>query len=685
MDQLRGAAIRYAELGYRVFPCAAAVDPVPLTPHGFKDATDDPQQIEQWWSRHPRAAIGLATAGLLVVDVDAPPNPWLSDAPDAALQLIAAPTSRTPGGGHHHLFRRPPDKLWNCTVGQLAPHVDTRTDGGYIVVPPSRRPDGSYRWLEDCDLDVSPDRLPLPPAWLIERLDALAARTPRTPTVASEAPAANAIPSGHRNATLARLAGALRRVGMGAGEIVAALRQTNVERCVPPLPPNEVERIARNVARYEPDQIAVAMIENHWEQLYDEPRPEETESCADPGPVPHELLRIPGFVGDVIDYTLATAPYPEPVLAFGAALALQAFLAGRKVRDDADNRTNLYLLCLANSGAGKDYPRKVNQKILSHAGLADCLGDSFASGEGIEDRLFARPAMLFQTDEIDGLMTKINQAKDARHEGIMHVLLKMYSSSNSIYPMRVKAGREYGVIDQPSMSVFGTAIPKHFYDALSLKMLTNGLFARLLVLETVRRGTGQDAIVRDLPDAIKRVARWWAEFNPGDGNLQASHPVPQVVEQTPGARASLRQLRIHADEQYAIAEERDDAAGMAIWARANEKARRLALVYACSASHQRPLIDEDAVRWAGKLVEHQTRRMLFMAVDHVSENDFDARCKAVVATLRKWAVKHGDEPMPFWRLNRRHPWSEREHEEVRTALLNQRLIEFDVRKRLSEN
>ena len=52
----------------------------------------------------------------------------------------------------------------------------------------------------------------------------------------------------------------------------------------------------------------------------------------------------------------------------------------------------------------------------------------------------------------------------------------------------------------------------------------------------------------------------------------------------------------------------------------------------------------------------------------------------MVATLRKWREKHGDEHMPFWRLNRRHPWSEREHEEVRTALLNQRLIEYDVRK-----
>ena len=60
MDCMLEAAIQYAELGYRVFPCAAEVNPVPLTRHGFKDATGDCEQIERWWTRHPNACIGLA-------------------------------------------------------------------------------------------------------------------------------------------------------------------------------------------------------------------------------------------------------------------------------------------------------------------------------------------------------------------------------------------------------------------------------------------------------------------------------------------------------------------------------------------------------------------------------------------------------------------------------------------------
>ncbi len=267
---------------------------------------------------------------------------------------------------------------------------------------------------------------------------------------------------------------------MTQAEIMAALERANADRCVPSLDHREVERIAASVAHYAPDEVAVALAENHWDQMYRE-TVEAPNDHADPGPIPERLLHIPGFVAEVMDHTLATAPYPEPALAFCGAISLLGLLAGRKVRDDSDNRTNLYVLGLANSGAGKDFPRKVNQRILFEAGLIDCLGDTFASGEGIEDRLFQNPAMLFQTDEIDGLMTKINQARDARHEGIMNVLLKMYTSSSSVYAMRVKAGKEPGVIDQPCLCIFGTAIPKHYYEALSLKMLTNACSGRMLV------------------------------------------------------------------------------------------------------------------------------------------------------------------------------------------------------------
>jgi hypothetical protein len=405
-----------------------------------------------------------------------------------------------------------------------------------------------------------------------------------------------------------------------------------------------------------------------------------TESIPpDPGPMPDDLLDVPGFIRQVADYTLAVSPYPQPVLAFAAALVLQAFLAGRKIRDTADNRTNLYVLALANSGAGKNEPRKVNQRICVEVGLQDCLGDAFASREGFKNRLFVTPSVLFQTDEIDGLMNAINRASDARHEGIMNVLLKLYASSSTIYPMRVKAGgRSPGVIDQPSLCLFGTAVPRYYYEALSVRMLSNGLCARLLVIEASKRGRGQTPIARPIPEPILNTARWWAEFLPGTGNLQNWHPIPICVDATAEAETALEAFRALSDDRYAEAEDPDDLAGMAVWARAYEKARKLALVYAASENYLQMRIDVPAMQWACRFVDYQTRRMLHMAARHVAEGEFDARCKRMLEVLVNWRKRRGDDWVPHWYLARRLGWSDRDIEEVRNALLSQQRIAYEI-------
>ncbi len=373
-------------------------------------------------------------------------------------------------------------------------------------------------------------------------------------------------------------------------------------------------------------------------QLIPGPLPTEPEKAithVDPGPMPAELLRIPGFVSEVMDHCLETAPYPNAALAFCGALSLLAVLAGRKVTDIGNNRTNIYLLALGYSSVGKDWPRKLNTEIMHRVGMITALGEKFASGEGIQDSLFLTPSMLFQTDEIDGLLQSINKARDARHENIMGTMLTMYSSANTIYPMRRKAGKEApGVIDQPCLVVYGTAIPTHYYDALSERMLTNGFFARMLIVESGPRAIGQDPRRINPPASIIETARWWAEFNPGCGNLDAFHPEPRLVEATPEAQELLADARRMSETQYAKSEAGGDPVGTTVWGRVPEHVRKLALLYAISANHQSPLIDAHGVTWATSFMVHQTQRMLFMANSHVSDNPFHAECLKLLRKLQ---------------------------------------------------
>ena len=358
-------------------------------------------------------------------------------------------------------------------------------------------------------------------------------------------------------------------------------------------------------------------------------------SPVDPGPVPLEMLRIPGFVSEVMDLCLDTAPYPNHVMAFCGALSLQAYLAGRKVRDPGDNRTNLYLLGLAHSSAGKDWPRKLNTRILFEIGAAGSLGERFSSGEGIQDALYLSPSMLFQTDEIDGMLQSMSKSKDGRHENLMSTLLTMYSTANSVYPMRRKAGKESpGAIDQPCLVVFGTAIPNHYYEALSERMLTNGFFARMIILECGVRGAGQEAKVLEIPERVVATAKWWKDLMPGQGNLQSWHPIPTIVPQTAEAVDILADTRVAAETEYRNAESQNDAVGTTVWGRVNEQARKLALLYAISENHADPIIGAAAANWATSLMMHQTRRMLFMAGNHVAENPYHADCLRLIRKLQ---------------------------------------------------
>lgn len=260
-EDLLAAALEYAALGYAVFPCVPGAKH-PLTSSGFKDATNDPAVIEEWWVRHPDANIGLSTDGLLVVDIDGEQNPWpASD--ERLLDLGKCPIARTPGGGFHHFFRQPEGKAYRNTAGRLAPRVDTRATGGYVLLAPSVVGGKPYSWQPACELSEPPCQLPLAPDWLCEAMDTL------EEVRGAPGEDGNPIPERQRNVTLARLAGAMRRVGMTQGEILAATLQVNADRCKPPLDQAEVERIACSISRYAPDQTSVAIAEDHYGQDFE--------------------------------------------------------------------------------------------------------------------------------------------------------------------------------------------------------------------------------------------------------------------------------------------------------------------------------------------------------------------------------------------------------------------------------
>lgn len=237
------AALQYAALGLKVFPCRPR-DKSPLTRHGCKDATTDATQIRQWWQRWPEANVAIATTGLIVVDTDGPGG----EAAIITRELPPTPTARTAKGMHRFFI----DTRGNARNGvQVLPEVDIRATGGYVIAAPSVHPSGAvYAWVEG----LSPADLPMAsaPDWVYE----LQATPPPAP---APQPAAAKIPRGQRNTTLTQLAGRLRADGADQATLEAALLEINAAQCNPPLSKAEVRRIAASVSRY-PARVATPMV-----------------------------------------------------------------------------------------------------------------------------------------------------------------------------------------------------------------------------------------------------------------------------------------------------------------------------------------------------------------------------------------------------------------------------------------
>jgi len=269
-------ALAFASQGVKVFPLNTVFDAVcscaegsecrsagkhplaRLAPRGVKDAATDEAIIRRWFEAEPLANLGIAMGGklrLLAVDVDP------RSGGDASLcDLVEAHgdawletfTVKTGGLGNHLLFRLPEGV--EVHRGKLAPGIDLKAEGGYLVAPPSTHISGRRYEVEKSVYIAEA------PAWLVEELtrgtdeparvpvDFQAYRDRKPPT------GGLVIVEGERNERLFRVGCALWGKGEVAGraDLFRRLTETNLDRVSPPLESGEVYKIAESISsRYQ--------------------------------------------------------------------------------------------------------------------------------------------------------------------------------------------------------------------------------------------------------------------------------------------------------------------------------------------------------------------------------------------------------------------------------------------------
>jgi hypothetical protein len=210
--------------------------------------TIDPDVIRGWWQQNPTLNVAVAcgkASGIFVIDVD-------GDGAEAALRQIEnlhgalPPTVEAITARGRHLYFEWPGRPVPNSAGKIAPGIDTRGEGGYVLSPPSIHPSGRrYAWSVD-----SASALAAAPDWLLQLIAEPANGVKVTPP-SEWRELAKGVAQGARDCSVARLAGLLLRHHIDAVVTLELLQSWNATRRAPPLPEGDIVRIVDSIAARE--------------------------------------------------------------------------------------------------------------------------------------------------------------------------------------------------------------------------------------------------------------------------------------------------------------------------------------------------------------------------------------------------------------------------------------------------
>lgn len=249
-ETMLDAALAYVEAGFGIVPLRPR-SKAPMTKHGLKDWTDDPESVREVWGRHPDANIGIvcgaASKGLVVIDVDRDDEAGY-DGADSLLEwerehgrLPETACEVTGRGGMHYLFRTDGRELHPDSNPEM--HIDVRGGESYIMAAPSVHPNGNamywdldYRDVPVADADENVYAL-------IERIhDHGGGERGRARVDASE------FKKGGRNNQLFKMACGLMSQSWDDDAIIASIETYNA-MSGNPLPKHEVDKLINSALR----------------------------------------------------------------------------------------------------------------------------------------------------------------------------------------------------------------------------------------------------------------------------------------------------------------------------------------------------------------------------------------------------------------------------------------------------
>lgn len=375
--------------------------------------------------------------------------------------------------------------------------------------------------------------------------------------------------------------------------------------------------------------------------------PVSGDSLPPPKPLPAGWDQVGGVIADMMALMGATAKRPQPVLALGASLCAIGALMGRKYRTESNTRSNLYVVGIAESGAGKNHSRVVINELFRKANLLQYLGgNKIASGSGLLTAIQRQPAILFQLDEFGMFLSAAADRKRSPRYvcEILDLMTELYTTAGTTYFGVEYASTQHNnahrAIHQPCACIYGTTTPLHFWQALQASNVADGSLARFLIMESEDDFPDSNEVFgvidppQDLIDRLILIHQGGGKLSGNLADIGAVDEVlvdPRVVPMTPQAKAAFKLL-----DQELVGQLRTSRGTgySSILARIEENATKLALIRAVSRDPVDPQIEDHDADWGIMLSRHCAELTIREASARVSENLVESHHKRAMQILR---------------------------------------------------
>jgi uncharacterized protein (DUF927 family) len=249
-----------------------------LVPQGFKNATNDENKINNWFTEYPNANIGLVTGDdIIVLDVDGADGEATLDRLQSELGILPdTRTGKTGNGRHLYLQKSPEITITNSKPSDWK-NIDVRSDGGYVVGPGSLHSSG----VEYTFVDSSKPIAPLPESWvqaLLNHQDKKPENPIGTVVLLSATDRSRPADEGERNLTLISYAGELECKNLSYDDIWTKLKLAN-SRYNPPETDEVVRGKVDSIWKYRMERVA--KLEDLLEKLKIASKPERIKMIQD--------------------------------------------------------------------------------------------------------------------------------------------------------------------------------------------------------------------------------------------------------------------------------------------------------------------------------------------------------------------------------------------------------------------